>query len=380
MSSPVSSVRQVPLLDLKAQHQTIRDEVLPAMIALVDSQKFILGEEVQKLEREIADYSQAKFAVGCASGSDALFLALMGLDIKAGDEVLTTPYTFFATAGAIVRSGARPVFVDVDERTFNLDAGQLADALERHPKVRAIIPIHLFGDCADMDPILEIARRKGVAVIEDAAQSIGSEYKGRRAGSMGDIGCFSFFPSKNLGCYGDGGMLTTNDEALYRKLAALRVHGARKKYYHEWVGVNSRLDALQAAVLRVKLRHLDDWTAGRQRNADLYRRLLTAKKVPVVLPQSAPSTTRHIYNQFVIQGQRRNELQAFLKEHGIGTEVYYPLPLHVQVCFADLGYQAGDFPVSERLANASLALPVYPELAAEDIEYVCSTIQAFYAG
>jgi dTDP-4-amino-4,6-dideoxygalactose transaminase len=231
-----------------------------------------------------------------------------------------------------------------------------------------------------MDPILEIARQKGVAVIEDAAQSIGSEYKGRRAGSMGHAGCFSFFPSKNLGCYGDGGMLTTNDEALYRKLAALRVHGSRIKYYHEWVGVNSRLDALQAAILRVKLRHLDDWTAGRQRNADLYRRLLTGKKVPVALPAPALSSTRHIYNQFVIQGPRRDELHAFLKEHGVGAEVYYPLPLHLQVCFADLGYRAGDFPVSERLANTSLALPVYPELAAEDIEYVCNTIQAFYAG
>jgi dTDP-4-amino-4,6-dideoxygalactose transaminase len=380
MSGSISSVRQVPLLDLKAQHQTIRDEVLPVMIGLVDSQKFILGEEVQKLEREIAGYSQAKFAVGCASGSDALSLALMGLDIKAGDEVLTTPYTFFATVGAIVRSGARPVFVDVEERTFNLDVRQLADALERHPKVRAIVPIHLFGDCADMDPILEIAGQKGVAVIEDAAQSIGSEYKGRRAGSMGDVGCFSFFPSKNLGCYGDGGMLTTNDEALYRKLAALRVHGSTTKYYHQWVGVNSRLDALQAAILRVKLRHLDDWTAGRQRNADLYRRLLTGKKAPVVLPEPALSSTRHIYNQFVIQGQRRDELHAFLKEHGVGAEVYYPLPLHLQACFADLGYGAGDFPVSERLANTSLALPVYPELAAEDIEYVCNTIQAFYAG
>jgi dTDP-4-amino-4,6-dideoxygalactose transaminase len=379
MSGSTSSVRRVPLLDLKAQHQTIRDEILPVLIGLIDSQKFILGEEVQKLEREIADYSQAKFAVGCASGSDALSLALMGLDIKAGDEVLTTPYTFFATVGAIVRSGARPVFVDVEERTFNLDVGQLADALERHPKVRAIVPIHLFGDCADMDPILELAFQKGVAVIEDAAQSIGSEYKGRRAGSMGHVGCFSFFPSKNLGCYGDGGMLTTNDEALYRKLAALRVHGSTTKYYHQWVGVNSRLDALQAAILRVKLRHLDDWTAGRQRNADLYRRLLTGKKVPVVLPEPAPWSTRHIYNQFVIQGQRRDELHAFLKEHGVGTEVYYPLPLHLQVCFADLGYHAGDFPVSERLANASLALPVYPELAAEDIEYVCNTIQAFYA-
>jgi dTDP-4-amino-4,6-dideoxygalactose transaminase len=380
MSTPVNAARQVALLDLKAQHKTIRDEVLQAMISLVDSQKFIMGEEVQKLETEIAAYSQSKFAVGCASGSDALFLALLGLDIKAGDEVLTTPYTFFATAGAIVRSGARPVFVDIDERSFNIDVNLLAGVLNKHPKIRAIVPIHLFGDCADMDPILELARARGVAVIEDAAQSIGSEYKGRRAGSMGDIGCFSFFPSKNLGCYGDGGMLTTNDEPLYRKLAALRVHGAKKKYYHEWVGVNSRLDALQAAVLRVKFRYLDSWSAGRQRNADLYRKLLAEYKVPVIAAKPAPTTTRHIYNQFVIQGERRNELQAFLKTHGIGSEVYYPLPLHLQICFADLGYKKGDFPVSEHLADTSLAVPVYPELTPQDIEYVCNTIRTFYAG
>jgi len=379
MSTPVTAVRRVALLDLTAQHRAIREESLAAITRVVDSQKFILGEEVAQLEREIAAYSQAQYAVGCASGSDALFLALLALDVKAGDEILTTPYTFFATAGAVVRAGARPVFVDIDARSFNIDPSQIEAALDRHPKVRAMIPIHLFGDCAEMDAILAIARERGIAVIEDAAQSIGSEYKGRRAGSMGQIGCFSFFPSKNLGCYGDGGMLTTNDSALHQKLAALRVHGARKKYYHEWVGVNSRLDALQAAVLRVKLRHLDAWTEGRQRNADLYRRLLTDMKVPVVLPQPAPATTRHIYNQFVIQGEKRDALQAYLKDNGIGTEVYYPQPLHLQNCFADLGYRAGDFPVSERLAQSSLALPVYPELTPEDIEYVCQAVKAFYA-
>jgi dTDP-4-amino-4,6-dideoxygalactose transaminase len=377
MSTSVTAGRRVPLLDLTAQHRAIREEALAAVTAVIDSQKFIMGEEVAQLEREIASYSQAAHAVGCASGSDALFLALLALDVKAGDEVLTTPYTFFATAGAVVRIGARPVFVDIAPRTFNMDVTQLDDALRRHPKVRVILPIHLFGDCADMDAILEFARARGLSVIEDAAQSIGSEYKGRRAGSMGDIGCFSFFPSKNLGCYGDGGMVTTNDAALHRKLAALRVHGASKKYYHEWVGVNSRLDALQAAVLRVKFRHLDSWTAGRQRNADLYRHLLAG--APLVLPEPALTTTRHIYNQFVIQTARRDALQAWLKENGIGTEVYYPLPLHLQTCFADLGYRAGDFPVSERLARESLALPVYPELAPDDIEYVCRTIRAFYA-
>jgi len=307
MSTPVTAKRRVPLLDLTAQHRAIREEALAAVTAVIDSQKFILGEEVVQLEREIASYCQAPHAVGCASGSDALFLALLALDLKASDEVLTTPYTFFATVGSIVRIGARPVFVDIDPRTFNMDAGRLEDALKRHPKVRAIVPIHLFGDCADMDPILELARARGIAVVEDAAQSIGSEYKGRRAGSMGAIGCFSFFPSKNLGGYGDGGMVTTTDAALHRKLAALRVHGSVKKYYHEWVGVNSRLDALQAAVLRVKLRHLDGWTAGRQRNAALYSRLLADG--PVILPEAAPTTTRHIYNQYVIQSPRRDALR-----------------------------------------------------------------------
>ena len=377
MKTHVIATRNVPLLDLTAQHRSIREEALAAVTAVIDSQKFILGAEVGLLEREIAAYCQAPYAVGCASGSDALSLALMALDIQAGDEVLTTPYTFFATVGSIVRMGARPVFVDIDPQTFNMDVGQVEDALKRHPKLRVIVPIHLFGDCADMDPILELARPRGIAVVEDAAQSIGSEYKGRRAGSMGDIGCFSFFPSKNLGGYGDGGMLTTLDAALHRKLAALRVHGSVQKYYHEWVGVNSRLDTLQAAVLRVKLRHLDGWTAGRQRNASLYSRLLA--DTPVVLPEAASTTTRHIYNQFVIQSPRRDALQAWLKQNGVGTEVYYPLPLHLQTCFADLGYRAGDFPVSERVAQESLALPIYPELAAEDIEYVSSLIQAFHS-
>ena len=380
MASTLSTTRTVPLLDLKAQHQKIRDEVLAAITAVVDSQKFILGGEVKALEQEIAAYSQAQFAVGCASGSDAVLLALLALGIGPGDEILTTPYTFFATVGSIVRIGARPVFVDIDPRTFNIDVHQVESALDDHPKVRAMIPIHLFGDCADMDPLLQIARKRGVAVIEDAAQSIGSEYRGRRAGSMGDIACFSFFPSKNLGCYGDGGMLTTNNPDLHERLAALRVHGAKKKYYHDWVGINSRLDSLQAAVLRVKFRYLDDWTAGRQRNAELYRRYLAAGQAPVIVPEPAPTTTRHIYNQFVIQGKRRDELQSFLKQNGIGTEVYYPLPLHMQKCFADVGYREGDFPVSERLAKESLALPVYAELTPADLEYVADMVQAFYAG
>jgi dTDP-4-amino-4,6-dideoxygalactose transaminase len=252
-------------------------------------------------------------------------------------------------------------------------------ALDAHPNVRAIMPVHLFGACADMDPILALAARRNLFVIEDAAQSIGSEYRDRRAGSMGHVGCFSFFPSKNLGGYGDGGMLSTTDPVLAERIAALRVHGAKRKYIHDWVGINSRLDALQAAVLRVKLRYLDAWTEGRQRNADRYRGILGAMDLPIALPAVAPHTSRHIYNQFVIVAPRRDELQVYLKQQGIGTEVYYPLPLHLQQCFANLGYRPGDFPVSERLAGESLSLPVYPELPAEDLEYVCSRIREFYS-
>jgi len=377
----VDAVKQkpIPLLDLRAQHAHIRDEVLAEVIRVIDSQKFIMGEDVKKLEQEIAAYSSAQFGVGCASGSDALYLALLGIGIQPGDEVLTTPYTFFATAGAIHRAGAVPVFVDIEAATFNMDMDQVAGVLARHPKVKAAIPIHLFGGCADMDPLCAIARERGIAVIEDAAQSIGSEYKGRRAGSIGDVACFSFFPSKNLGGYGDGGMLTTNDPALYERLAALRVHGSKRKYYHDWVGINSRLDALQAAVLRVKFRYLDSWSQGRQENAGRYRAQLASLNLPVTAPVPADYQTRHIYNQFCITAPRRDQLQSYLKEAGIGTEVYYPLPLHLQVCFADLGYKAGDFPVSERLAQESLALPIHSELSTADIEQVCRTIQAFYA-
>jgi dTDP-4-amino-4,6-dideoxygalactose transaminase len=366
-------------LDLQAQHKHIREEVLAEIVRVVDSQKFILGEDVKKLEGEVAAYCATKHAIGCASGSDALILALMALDVRAGDEVLTSPYTFFATAGAISRVGAAPVFVDVDEGTFNLDVELVKKALAAHPKIRAIIPVHLFGGCADMDPIMEIAAERGIPVIEDAAQSIGSEYKGRRAGSIGHIGCFSFFPSKNLGCYGDGGIMTTNDAALAERLAALRVHGGKKKYYHEWIGMNSRLDALQAAVLRVKLRYLDGWSTGRAKNAEHYRSQLAKLGVSVTPLMPAEYQTRHIYNQFVIRSANRNSLQSHLREQGIGTEVYYPIPLHLQPCYAFLGHKTGDFPVSEKLATESLALPVHSELPADDLEYVCDTIRTFYA-
>ena len=369
--------KNVPLLDLRAQHRQIRDEVLAEITRVIDSQKFILGDDVKKLEAELADYCGTKYAIGCASGSDALFLALMALDIKPSDEVLTTPYTFFATAGAISRIGAVPVFADVEEDTFNLDIEQAAQVLAKHPKVRAMIPVHLFGGCCDMDPLCAMAAERGIAIIEDAAQSIGSEYKGRRAGSIGQMGAFSFFPSKNLGGYGDGGLISTNDAALAERLTALRVHGRTGKYFHQWIGVNSRLDSLQAAVLRVKFRYLDSWTAGRQANADRYRAALVG--LPVTPANPAEYQTRHVYNQFVICGAKRDALQAHLKTMGIGSEVYYPLPLHLQPCYEDLGYKQGDFPVSEKLAAESLALPVHSELAADEIEYVCDAIRSFYA-
>jgi dTDP-4-amino-4,6-dideoxygalactose transaminase len=362
--------RTVPLLDLRAQFASIEAEIWPVIQRVVTSQKFILGEEVAAFEKEVADYCRCKYAVGCASGSDALLLALMSYGIGPGDRVLTTPYTFFATTAAITRLGATPVFVDIEPDHFNMDPDQAVHVIET-AGIKAVIPIHLFGACADLDPILAAARGRGIPVIEDAAQSIGSEYEGRRAGSIGEIGCFSFFPSKNLGAFGDAGLCTTNDASIAERLQSLRVHGSRVKYYHEFVGINSRLDALQAAVLRVKLRHLDAWSAARQRNAEIYRELLSSS---VILPRAASYQTRHIYNQFVIQCERRDELRLYLQQSGVGSEIYYPLPLHLQPCFAYLGYKAGDFPVSEKLAKTSLALPIYPELEREDIEYIARMI------
>jgi len=373
----VATSKKVPLLDLAALHAPIREEILAEITRVVDSQKFILGDEVKQLEQLLAQYSGARFAVGCASGSDALFLALLAVGIKPGDRVLTTSYTFFATGGAITRAGATPVFIDIDPATYNIDPSQVRDALERDASIRAVIPVHLFGACADMDPIMEVARRHDCAVIEDGAQAIGAEYRGRKAQSIGTIGCISFFPSKNLGCFGDGGMMMTNDESLARKLTALRVHGSIKKYYHEWVGINSRLDALQAAILKVKFRCLDSWTLGRQRNADLYRSLLRGSGIPVTLPEPASYQTRHVYNQFVIRCSERDRLKAWLQENGVGTEVYYPLPLHLQPCYAGLGYRPGDLPNSEAAARDSLALPVHSAMTPDDIAYVCDLIVQF---
>jgi len=370
---------QVPLLDLAAQTAPIRDEVLAAIARIVDSQKFILGEEVRRLEEQLAEYCGVRFAIGCASGSDALLLSLKALGIGSGDRILTVPFTFFATAGAVTLSGARPVFVDVEADTFNIDVSQAAVALDRDPKIKAIIPVDLYGGCADMDALNAIAAPRGVAVIEDAAQAIGSEYKGRRAGSLGTIGCFSFYPTKNLGAFGDGGLCTTSDESLANRLRALRVHGRTGTYYHEWVGLASRLDAMQAAVLGVKLKYLDGWSDRRACNASLYRKLFAEQKVPVIAPKPAAYQTRHIFHQFVIRCPRdRDGLQQFLKSQGIGSEVYYPISLHEQPCFADLGYKPGEFPVSEQLARSVLALPVHSDLRDEQIAYVVDRIAEYY--
>jgi dTDP-4-amino-4,6-dideoxygalactose transaminase len=370
-----AGVRSFPFLDLTRQYQALREPIQAALTRVTESQRFILGDEVEDFEKRFAAYCGTRHAIGCGSGTDALELALTAADVGPGDEVLTVPFTFFATAGAIMRVGARPVFVDVEQQSFNLNTAQLDQILARHPSVKAVLPVHLYGGCADMAPIVDGAAARGIPVIEDAAQAVGADFLGQRAGGIGAVGCFSFFPTKNLGGFGDGGMLTCNDEDLARKLKALRIHGSFEKYVHQWPGMNSRLDALQAAVLNVKLDHLDSWTRGRQRNAALYRELLSEV---VITPTSQPHQTRHVYNQFVIRCERRDQLRSFLAESGVGTEVYYPLPLHLQPALASLGYKVGDFPVSEQLAKEVLALPIYAELTEEEIATVASLIREFY--
>jgi dTDP-4-amino-4,6-dideoxygalactose transaminase len=365
----------VPLLDLKAQYLSIKSEVDAAVAEVFESQHFILGPKVEQCEKLVAAYSSCSHAIGVSSGSDALLACLMAENIGAGDEVITTPYTFFATGGAITRLGATPVFVDIDPQTYNLDPYGIRTKIT--PKTRAIIPVHLYGQMADMDPIMVVAREHNLIVIEDAAQAIGAEYKGRRAGSIGHYGCFSFFPSKNLGGAGDGGMVVTNDAQRAEKLLCLRTHGAKPKYYHKIIGGNFRLDALQAAVVTAKLPHLDTWTAARQRNAQLYDRLLENGGISIGLP--AIATDRHIFNQYVIRVTKRDELQACLKKEGIHTEVYYPVPLHLQECFAYLGYKAGAFPRSERAAKETLALPVHPELTELQAHFVSERVCEFVA-
>jgi dTDP-4-amino-4,6-dideoxygalactose transaminase len=364
-------------LDLRAQFAAIREEVLFAVSRVLDSQHFILGSEVETLERDIAAYVGAQFAIGCASGSDALLLAMMALGIDHDAEVVTTPFTFGATAGAIARLKARPVFIDIDKDTFNLNVAQLEAAIT--PKTRAVLPVHLFGLPADMDSVLRVASGHGLEVIEDAAQSIGSRYNGQGTGSLGTFGCFSFFPSKNLGCAGDGGMVTTNDPELAQRVRMMRAHGTRRKYEYECLGINSRLDALQAAILQVKLRSLDQWTSARRRNALRYAELFAERGLcgTVKLPSEVPGTV-HVYNQYVIRARQRDELQRHLQLRGIPTEIYYPSPLHLQPAFEWLGYRRGDFPNAELACREVLALPIYPELTVAQQSSVVDGIAEFY--
>jgi len=365
---------QVPLLDLKAQYLPIKQEILSAVSEVLASQHFILGPRVEQCEKAIAEYSNCKYGIGVSSGSDALLVCLMAENIGPGDEVITTPYTFFATVGAITRLGARPIFVDIDPVTYNLDVTQIASKITE--KTRAIMPVHLFGQMADMDPIMGLASQHGLVVIEDAAQAIGAEYKGRRAGSIGHYGCFSFFPSKNLGAAGDGGMVVTNEAARAERVRCLRGHGAKPKYYHRMIGGNFRLDALHAAIVSAKLPHLDQWTEGRRANAQRYDVLFQEAGTPVTRPSVV--TDRHIFNQYVISTPERDELQAFLRSKGVGTEVYYPVPMHLQDCFAYLAIPPGAFPESERAAKESLAIPIYLELTEEQARYVVESIDEFF--
>lgn len=375
----------VPLLDLKAHHEPMHKEIMAALEQTFQSQSFILGPEVGKLEERIAAYCQAKYGIGVTSGTDALLIALMALGVGPGDEVITTPYSFFATAGAVVRLGAKPVFVDIDPRTYNIDPTKVGAAITANTK--AIIPVHLYGQCADMGPIMEFAKRHHVNVIEDAAQAIGSEYQdGRRACSMGTIGCLSFFPSKNLGCLGDGGMAVTNDPDLAERMRVLRVHGSKPKYYHKMIGGNFRLDTIQAAVLNVKLNYLDEWTKRRQDNADRYETLFNQSglveqgkvKLPEPVYRNTGTKHYHIYNQFVLRLEHRDELMAYMKQRGVGAEIYYPVPFHLQECFRDLGYMEGDFPESERAAKETMAIPIYPELTLAQQAEVVETIISYY--
>ena len=370
----------VPLLDLDAQYRPLREEILGAIARVCDSQRFIMGPEVETLERELADRLQVDQAVTVSSGTDALLAVLMALDIGPGDEVITSTYSFFATAGCIVRVGATPVLVDIDPRTYNLDAASVRAAIT--PRTRAIMPVHLYGLCADMDPILAMASQQGrIAVIEDACQAIGATYRGRQAGSMGTAGCFSFFPSKNLGAFGDAGLVTTNDPGLADELRLLRNHGAHPKYFHKRIGGNFRMDALQAAVLRVKLPHLARWTAMRIENAARYDRLFARAGCAnrVVLPVT-PAERGHIFNQYIVRVPSRDRVRAVMAERGIGTEVYYPVPFHLQECFASLGHVRGDFPQAEAAADSTLALPIYGELTAGQQDAVVDALASAIAG
>ena len=383
---------KVPLLDLRPHYESMREELNAALLEVAESTMYIMGPKVTALEEAVAEYTGTKHAIGVSSGTDALLLALMALDVGHDDYVITTPFTFFATVGVVARLGAHPLFVDIDPVSFNIDPEALKAMLdglspEKRAKVKAIIPVHLYGQSAPMDEINTIAQAHGISVIEDAAQAIGSEYPGKdgnkRAGAMGDMGCFSFFPSKNLGAMGDGGMITTNDDKLLETLRIKRVHGGEPKYYHKVIGGNFRLDPMQAAVLLVKLPHLEAWHAGRRKNAELYTSLLAEKGIEQVRPPAAvfkdsSATNYHIYNQFVIRAEQRDDLRKHLLDNEIITDIYYPVPLHEQECFQYLGHKAGEFPQSETAAKETLALPIYPDLTPDMIEYVVEQIAAFY--
>ena len=377
---------KIPLLDLTRQYRAIQEEIDAAVHRVLSSGRFILGPEVEAFEREIADYLGVKHAVGVASGTDALLLSLRALGIGPGDGVIVPSFTFFATAGAVVNAGATPIFVDINPKTFNIDPESVRKVLENPPltrhssgmAIKAIIPVHLYGQMADMDELMAIASEYNLYVIEDAAQTMGAEYKGRKAGTIGHLGCFSFFPTKNLGTYGDGGLAVTNDDELAERVRMLRVHGSKPKYYHHLVGTNSRLDAIHAAILRAKLPHLDEWTAARQRIAARYDELL--RDIPgIEIPYRAPDRT-HIFHQYTIRvlNGRRDTLQKHLKEEGIGTHVYYPLPLHLQPCFRHLGNQEGDLPESEQASHEVLSLPMFPELTKQEQEEVCTVLKGFF--
>lgn len=379
IDEPGEPVTSVKLLDISASyHQTLND-VEVEIADTIRKGQFILGSKVTELEEKIAEYCQTKFAVGVSSGTDALLISLMAAGIGEGDEVITSPYTFFATAGSIVRTGAKPVFVDINDVTFNMKAEHVERCITS--KTRAIMPVHLYGQCADMDPIVALAKKHNLTVIEDAAQSIGSEYKNKRAGSLGDMGCFSFFPAKNLGAFGDGGIVTTSSEELYEKLIILRVHGSKPKYYHKTIGGNFRLDALQAGVVKAKLGYLEGWTEKRRQNATTYNQLLQQNALTQYIQLPPEVFPRHVFNQYVIRaGSRRDELRSFLNDKKIGCEIYYPLPLHTQECFNSLGYKKGDFPESEKAADETLALPISHEVTREQQEYVVEAIRSFFLG
>ncbi|MFO7445244.1 MAG: DegT/DnrJ/EryC1/StrS family aminotransferase [Ignavibacteriaceae bacterium] len=383
---------QVPLLDLKQQYRSLKKELDEAVLRVAESQYFILGPEVEKMEKSLSEYLGSKYALGVSSGTDALLLALMAAGIQPGDEVIVPTYSFFATAGVVSRLNAVPVLADNDPVTFNIDPAEIEKRITR--KTKAIIPVHLYGQSADMGPIMEIAQRHKLIVIEDAAQAIGVQYEdGKKVGTIGDIGCYSFFPSKNLGCFGDGGLVVTDNDELYEKLHIMRVHGGKPKYYHKVIGGNFRLDALQAAVISVKLPHLDSWSAKRRKNAEIYTQLFIQAglsgeegktsfnpKNKVLLPKAiykdkAGSVKNyHIYNQYIIRVENRDDVRKYLTDNNISTEIYYPIPFHLQECFADLGYQKGDFPNSEFSADTSIALPIYPELTEEQLKYVVDKI------